>query len=201
MSHPDHSKEITRIKRIIGQLEGVQRMIEDGQYCINILNQTKAISSAVHSLEAALLDKHLQHCVGRNVQHSNEKDQDQKIEEPDDFIWKRRSKIPYPGRTSDQQGNHSNNESCTQNDQPTDGNTVIRNTNLKSPQVQSHARPLPSTLNDTCKNHLHRHHPRYIRLCRPSIDNNRNCLRRRSRVLRLETMMMPPIGIENAPIV
>ena len=56
MSHPDHSKEITRIKRIIGQLEGVQRMIEDGQYCINILNQTKAISSAVHSLEAALLE-------------------------------------------------------------------------------------------------------------------------------------------------
>ena len=82
MSNPDHSKEITRIKRIIGQLEGVQRMIEEGQYCINILNQTKAISSAVHSLEAALLEKHLQHCVkGAMCSKSDEKNQDEKIEE------------------------------------------------------------------------------------------------------------------------
>ena len=57
-------------------------MIEDGQYCINILNQTKAISSAVHSLESALLEKHLQHCVkGAMCNNSNETDQDQKIEE------------------------------------------------------------------------------------------------------------------------
>jgi len=81
MSHPDHSKEITRIKRIIGELEGAQRMIEDGRYCINILNQTKAVSSAVHSLEAALLEKHLQHCVKGVMCSTDAKDQDQKIEE------------------------------------------------------------------------------------------------------------------------
>lgn len=90
MSHPDHSKEITRIKRIIGQLEGIQRMIEDGQYCINILNQTKAVSSAVHSLEGALLEKHLQHCVkGAMGGKSDEKDQDQKIEELMNLFRKR----------------------------------------------------------------------------------------------------------------
>ena len=61
--NPDHTKELARINRIIGQLEGIQRMIESGQYCVNILNQTKAVTSAIHSLETTLLEKHLQHCV------------------------------------------------------------------------------------------------------------------------------------------
>jgi len=80
--HPDHSKESKRINRIIGQLQGIQRMIDSGQYCINILNQTKAVSSAVHSLETALLEKHLQHCV-RNAFDPNhdEADREKKIEE------------------------------------------------------------------------------------------------------------------------
>ena len=60
--NPDHTKELARINRIIGQLEGIQRMIESGQYCMNIPNQTKAVS-AIHSLETTLLEKHPHHCV------------------------------------------------------------------------------------------------------------------------------------------
>ena len=82
MKHPDHTKEITRIKKIKGQLEGIQKMIERGEYCIDILNQTKAVSSAVHSLEAALLEKHIQHCVAGAFSPTHDSnDRDKKMEE------------------------------------------------------------------------------------------------------------------------
>lgn len=61
--NPDHSDQIKRINRIIGQLEGVKRMIGANEYCPNILIQTKAISSAVRSLETNLLEKHINNCV------------------------------------------------------------------------------------------------------------------------------------------
>ena len=78
--HPDHNAELRRIKRIIGQLEGVQKMIVDRRYCIDILNQTKAISSAVHSLEASLLEKHLHHCVS-DAFSATEQEREKKIKE------------------------------------------------------------------------------------------------------------------------
>ena len=86
--HPSHNSELRRIKRIIGQLEGVQKMILDRRYCIDILNQTKAISSAVHSLEAALLEKHLRHCVS-DAFSTTEQAQEQKIKELLDVFQKR----------------------------------------------------------------------------------------------------------------
>ena len=82
MNHPDHTKEITRIKRIKGQLDGIQKMIERGEYCIDILNQTKAVSSAVHSLEAALLEKHIQHCVSGALSSADDtQNREKKIQE------------------------------------------------------------------------------------------------------------------------
>ncbi len=63
MGNPSHSDQIKRINRIIGQLEGVKRMIESGEYCPKILIQTKAVNSAVRSLETNLLEKHINHCV------------------------------------------------------------------------------------------------------------------------------------------
>jgi len=82
MNHPDHTKEITRIKKIKGQLDGIQKMIERGEYCISILNQTKAVSSAVHSLETSLLEKHIQHCiVGAFSSEHDAQDRESKIQE------------------------------------------------------------------------------------------------------------------------
>ena len=86
--HPDHSAEIKRINRILGQLEGVQRMIEERRYCVDILNQTKAITSAIHSLETALLQKHLQHCVA-DALNSTEPMRNQKIQEVLDLFQRR----------------------------------------------------------------------------------------------------------------
>lgn len=63
MANPDHSSEIKRINRIIGQLQGVGRMVESSEYCPKILLQTKAISSALRSLETNILKKHIHHCM------------------------------------------------------------------------------------------------------------------------------------------
>ena len=61
--HPDHTGEITRLSRAIGQLEGVRKMIEDGRYCADILVQLRAVHSAIRGVEAAILEKHLESCV------------------------------------------------------------------------------------------------------------------------------------------
>ena len=61
--HPDHSKEISRLNRISGQIEGVKKMIEERRYCPDILTQLRAVSSATKSLEASVLEAHLGSCV------------------------------------------------------------------------------------------------------------------------------------------
>ena len=80
-SHPDHTAECRRIKRIIGQLEGVLKMLEDRRYCVDILNQTKAIGSAIHSLEAVILERHINHCLHAALSSDDVDAQNQKVQE------------------------------------------------------------------------------------------------------------------------
>lgn len=61
--HADHSKEIPRLNRIIGQIEGIKKMIESRRYCPDILTQMRAVRSAIRSVEANILQDHLQSCV------------------------------------------------------------------------------------------------------------------------------------------
>ena len=63
MSHPSHKNQINNLKRIEGQLRGVQRMIEEGDYCIDILTQIKAIKNSIVSVEGKILKIHLRQCV------------------------------------------------------------------------------------------------------------------------------------------
>ena len=79
--NPDHRKQIARLNRIIGQLNGVKKMIEDNEYCPDILTQTNAARSAIKSLEAAILEDHLGHCVKEAFQSSNSNKVNQKIDE------------------------------------------------------------------------------------------------------------------------
>ena len=63
MSHPSHKNQINNLKRIEGQLRGVQRMIEEEDYCIDILTQIKAIKNSIVSVEGKILKSHLRQCV------------------------------------------------------------------------------------------------------------------------------------------
>ena len=63
-----------RANRIAGQVAGIQRMIEDDRYCVDILNQISAVRSALDSLGVELLTSHLQTCViGRDSKHPKAK--------------------------------------------------------------------------------------------------------------------------------
>jgi CsoR family transcriptional regulator, copper-sensing transcriptional repressor len=60
-----HNKDdyITRLRRIEGQIRGLQRMVEDDKYCIDILTQVAAATRALQSVALGLLEEHLSHCV------------------------------------------------------------------------------------------------------------------------------------------
>jgi CsoR family transcriptional regulator, copper-sensing transcriptional repressor len=60
-----HNKDdyLTRLRRIEGQIRGLQRMVEDDKYCIDILTQVVAATRALQSVALGLLEEHLSHCV------------------------------------------------------------------------------------------------------------------------------------------
>jgi DNA-binding FrmR family transcriptional regulator len=60
MSKDDYLK---RLRRIEGQVRGLQRLIEEDTYCIDVLTQVSATTSALQSVAVGLLDQHLHHCV------------------------------------------------------------------------------------------------------------------------------------------
>lgn len=78
-THPSHEKELGRVNRVIGQMEGVKKMIEDKRYCPDILMQLKAVRSAIKSIESNILKTHLEQCVAHSFEDATQRDQ--KIEE------------------------------------------------------------------------------------------------------------------------
>ena len=60
-----HRKDdyLKRLRRIEGQARGLQRMVDEEKYCIDILTQVSAMTSALHSVSIGLLEEHMQHCV------------------------------------------------------------------------------------------------------------------------------------------
>lgn len=79
--HPDHSRQVMRIRRIKGQLEGVEKMIAARRYCPDIIMQLRAISSAVRSLEGAVLEAHLLGCVQDAMKSKNAAEAETKVQE------------------------------------------------------------------------------------------------------------------------
>ena len=63
--HAAHHKDdvLKRLRRIEGQARGLQRMVEEDQYCIDVLTQVSAMTKALQSVALTLLDDHLDHCV------------------------------------------------------------------------------------------------------------------------------------------
>ena len=81
------SKEqyLARLRRIEGQARGLQKMVEEEKYCIDILTQVSAMTSALQSVALGLLDEHLNHCVVRAAAQGGD-EADQKIKEASQAI-------------------------------------------------------------------------------------------------------------------
>ena len=56
-------KMLSRVNRLVGQAEGIRKMIDEGRYCVEILHQIAALRSALDSLGIELLTRHLEGCV------------------------------------------------------------------------------------------------------------------------------------------
>ena len=76
---------LKRLRRIEGQVRGLQRMIDDDQYCIDILTQVAAATKALQSVAIGLLEEHLGHCVAQAVAEGGETASD-KVREASEAI-------------------------------------------------------------------------------------------------------------------
>jgi|SRR5690625_3017253 len=90
-SHPDHhhgyilekERYLARLRRIEGQVRGIQRMVDDERYCIDILTQISALTKALEGVAVGLLEDHVRHCV---VDAAAAGDPDEKLTEVTDAI-------------------------------------------------------------------------------------------------------------------
>jgi DNA-binding FrmR family transcriptional regulator len=71
---------LRRLRRIEGQVRGLQRMIENDDYCIDVLTQISAATRALQAVSLGLLDEHLRHCVSEAITEGGE-EADKKITE------------------------------------------------------------------------------------------------------------------------
>jgi DNA-binding FrmR family transcriptional regulator len=78
MSRDDYLK---RLRRVEGQVRGLQRMIEEDTYCIDVLTQVSAVTSALQSVAVGLLDEHLRHCVSDAVRSDDSVHADEMVAE------------------------------------------------------------------------------------------------------------------------
>jgi DNA-binding FrmR family transcriptional regulator len=71
---------LKRLRRIEGQVRGLQRMVEEDTYCIDVLTQVSAATRALESVALALLEEHLNHCVTHAI-HAGGDEADAKVRE------------------------------------------------------------------------------------------------------------------------
>jgi DNA-binding FrmR family transcriptional regulator len=74
-----HRPVIPNLNRISGQIKGVAKMVDEGQYCIDILDQLRAAKSAITAVENKILEKHIKECVTTSLK--SQEDVDTKIQE------------------------------------------------------------------------------------------------------------------------
>jgi CsoR family transcriptional regulator, copper-sensing transcriptional repressor len=72
---------LKRLRRVEGQIRGLQRMVENDEYCIDILTQVSAATKALQSVAVGLVDEHLRHCVADATRSGDESETDRIITE------------------------------------------------------------------------------------------------------------------------
>lgn len=81
----DKDDYLNRLKRIEGQARGISKMVDEEKYCIDILTQISALTSALRVVAVGLLDDHLKHCV-LDAARMDDADAELKIKEASDAI-------------------------------------------------------------------------------------------------------------------
>lgn len=71
---------LRRLRRIEGQVRGLQAMVEDEAYCVDVLTQISSVTKALQAVGLGLVDEHVRHCV-RDAAERSEAEGDEKVEE------------------------------------------------------------------------------------------------------------------------
>ncbi|GBE04676.1 copper-sensing transcriptional repressor CsoR [bacterium BMS3Abin10] len=83
-----HDEQLVYLRKIEGQIRGVQKMIEDRRYCVDILTQLHSIVGAILRVESKILEKHLEGCVAGALKGGSEIEKQKKIQEIIELITK-----------------------------------------------------------------------------------------------------------------
>ena len=86
------TKALGRLRRIEGQVQGLQRMIENEAYCVDILLQVSAVQGALEQVEKLLLGRHVESCVADALRSGSKSERQQKIDELLDVFSRFRGK-------------------------------------------------------------------------------------------------------------
>jgi len=81
----DKDAYLKRLRRVEGQVRGLQRMVESDTYCIDILTQVSAVTHALQAVALGLLEDHLGHCVTEAIEHGGP-EANEKVKEAADAI-------------------------------------------------------------------------------------------------------------------
>jgi DNA-binding FrmR family transcriptional regulator len=74
-------KALGRLRRIEGQVQGIQRMVEEDKYCVDILLQLTAVQGAVEQVQRILLGRHIESCVADAIRSGSTRDRQKKVDE------------------------------------------------------------------------------------------------------------------------
>jgi CsoR family transcriptional regulator, copper-sensing transcriptional repressor len=81
---------LTRLRRIEGQLRGLQKMVDDERYCADVLVQIASVQEALRGAGRALLDNHLRHCATEAIRSNNPERAEAMYEELLDLVYRTR---------------------------------------------------------------------------------------------------------------
>jgi len=81
MDEQSKGKVLGRLRRIEGQVQGIQRMVEEDKYCVDILLQLTAVQGAVEQVQKLILGQHIESCVTDAIRSGNSRDRQKKMDE------------------------------------------------------------------------------------------------------------------------
>ncbi len=75
------TKILNRLKTVAGHVRGIEKMVENGKYCVDIVNQILAVQRALHRVNAMVLDRHMHTCVTKAIRGDNPDERERVIGE------------------------------------------------------------------------------------------------------------------------
>ena len=83
-----HEEQLQFLKKIEGQIRGIQKMIEEKRYCVDIIRQIQSVVGALYRVESEMFKKHVNSCVVHALEGKSESDKQKKIGEVLELISK-----------------------------------------------------------------------------------------------------------------